>query len=127
MASQFHILIVDDETFLVKTLTMILRDAGYQVSGAKTGGEALQLLSEMQYDLILLDLVLPDINGLDLLSRISTPYPAIPVLVLTANASLDSTVEALRRGASDYLLKPIPPGELLSKVKDIADLSPGAG
>ena len=116
MSSKHAILIIDDDPNLCRTLALILTRAGYRVTTATHAYEALQYLQADAYDLVFLDLKMPDIDGLTLLPEIHRCYPEMPVLILTAYATPESTVEAIRRGARDYLSKPIDPGHILACV-----------
>lgn len=98
---------------------MILNREGYQVETAATIKEARERLEASTYDLVFLDLKLPDANGLTLLPEFQSRFPEMPVLILTAHDKLDAAVEAVRRGARDYLLKPIDPPVIIKYVKDI--------
>lgn len=119
MCSSNSILIIDDESFLRYTLATILTRVGYQSSEASTAREGLQLLENQKFDLIFLDLQMPDRSGLEILPEIRQKYPNTPVLILTANGSLEKAIEALKLGARDYLLKPIDPGEIITRVDDL--------
>jgi DNA-binding NtrC family response regulator len=110
------ILIVDDKTsfrFLVKSY---LEDAGYATCCADSGEAALQRLEQQPADLILSDLVMPEMSGEALLAEVQRRYPQIPFVVITAHGSVESAVNAMRRGADDYLLKPLIREELLLTV-----------
>jgi DNA-binding response OmpR family regulator len=115
------ILIVDDEINLRRSLALILQESGYLVSTAGNATEALQMLTAGAYDLIFLDLQLPDRNGVEVLPEIRKIYPDTPVLILTAHATLNSAIEAVRHGARDYLLKPIKPEQLLRRTSEILE------
>ena len=119
MGPGYTILIIDDEPNLRRSLGLILQRAGYSVITAANAGEALQLLQTGSYDLAFLDLKLPDINGIELLPQIKELYPEMPVLILTAHATLDTAIEAVRLGARDYLLKPIDPDNILNRVESV--------
>jgi two-component system, OmpR family, phosphate regulon response regulator OmpR len=119
MSTSNAILIIDDEPFLRSTLAVILRRVGYTTGEAGDAQEALKILSDRHFDLIFLDLQMPDRDGLALLPELLSLRPGIPVLILTANGSLEKAVEALRLGARDYLLKPIEPGQIITRVDDI--------
>jgi DNA-binding response OmpR family regulator len=121
MASNDTILVVDDEAKLARSLALILQRAGYVVSTAATATDGLQLLQAGAYDLVFLDIKMPDISGIQLLPQIRALYPDMPVVMLTAHASLDTAIEAVRAGARDYLLKPIDPEAILARVKKILD------
>jgi DNA-binding response OmpR family regulator len=121
------ILIVDDEPFLRSTMAMILGRVGYSIREAANAQEALQALDKCKFDLIFLDLKMPGRDGLDLLPEITAQYPETPVLILTADGSLEKAIEALRIGARDYLLKPVDPGQIVIRVDDLLKESPQAG
>lgn len=119
MAISNSILIIDDEANLRRSLAIILKKAGYSVTSAGNGEEAFQYLQAGAYDLIFLDLKMPDVNGIDILPQIRSLYPETPVLILTAHATLESAIEAVRKGAQDYLIKPIDPSVILARVDEI--------
>lgn len=116
-----RILIIDDEPYILATLEEILKLEGYQVDSAESGGAALEKLRPDAYDLVIVDQRMPDMTGLDLLAQIQKMKPAPATILLTAYASLDSAIEALRQGASDYLLKPCHSEELKWSVKQALD------
>lgn len=109
-----RILVVDDEPVVVNSIIKSLKNKGYLLDEAFTGNEAITRIREQNYDLILLDMKLPDSNGLDLIAKIKTIRPGIPVVIVTGYASIDTAVEAISRGANDYLAKPFTPDELSS-------------
>lgn len=114
-----NLLIIDDEPGLRSTLSRILQTAGCRATGASGGLEALRLISTDLYDLVILDLHLPDMDGIKVLQEIRKIQPRIPVILLTAYGTLDSAVQAVHLGAVDYLLKPIKPDEFLDRVRKI--------
>ncbi len=116
-----RILVVDDEPGLRQTFTHILKRAGGEATSAATGAEALERLAASTYDLAYLDLRMPGLSGLDLLKAIHARYPTLPVVLFTAYASLESAMEAVRLGATDYLLKPINPETLLARTRGILE------
>jgi DNA-binding response OmpR family regulator len=103
-----HILIVEDEESLLKLETILLQVKGYEVSGAVTGNDALEKLSQEKFDLVLLDIMLPDIDGFEICSRIrrDKQTAGIPVVMLTAKKSLDDQERGTACGANAYLTKP---------------------
>jgi DNA-binding response OmpR family regulator len=107
-----RVLVVDDEPVVLNSVRKTLVRRGYVVDESFTGREALARFSGDPYQLVLLDLRLPDINGLDLLAKIKREHPNVPVVIVTGYASIESAVEAIQRGASDYLPKPFTPEEL---------------
>lgn len=112
-----NILVIDDEANLRHTLTRILQRSGYEVTTAEDGEEALRRLADNSFDLVLLDIRLPGLSGLDVLERIRKQDVRIPVILLTAHGSLQSALDAIRLGATDYLLKPVNPELLVSRTQ----------
>ena len=106
MKSKANILIVDDEENMCRILRKVLKDDGYQADSATEGQQALVKLSEKDFDLVLSDVRMPGMNGLELMQQIQTVSPEIPVVMMTAYGSVQSAVEAIRAGAEDYILKP---------------------
>lgn len=100
------ILIVDDEEFIRQNLDRLLKEEGYRTALAQDGKEALDFLKEGPFDLVFLDLRLPDISGLEVLKTIKESDPDLLVIVMTGYASVESAVEALKSGAYDYIKKP---------------------
>jgi len=113
------ILIIDDEANLRRSLSLILQRSEYKVTCACSAQEGLQLLNAGPYDLVFLDIKMPDRSGMSILPEIRQQYPEMPVLILTAHASLDTAIEAVRRGARDYLLKPIDPQQILQRTREV--------
>lgn len=114
-----HILIIDDEASLRQTLARILQRDGYEVTTVASGGEGLSIVNQHAFDLVYLDIRMPDMNGLDVLKTIHAQLPDLPVILFTAQPDLHSAVEALRRGASDYLMKPLKPQTVLDRTQTI--------
>lgn len=121
MALSGRILIIDDEAALRQTLTRILRQAGCEVTAAADGPEGLQRLAASGYDLAYLDIHLPGLDGLQVLKEVHRLYPALPVILFTGHASLQSALEAMRLGATDYLIKPVDPETLLARTRVILE------
>jgi DNA-binding NtrC family response regulator len=121
MPEPASILVVDDEENLRVTLALILERDGYQVSMAANVSEARRCLETGQYDLVFLDMKMPDGNGMTLLPELHNRYPDMPVLILTAHDKLGAAVEAVTHGARDYLLKPVDPLQLLKRVRQVLD------
>jgi DNA-binding response OmpR family regulator len=116
MSLEKNILLVDDEFNLSMTLAQIMKRAGYQVSQANTAAGAGQCLDSQSYSLMILDLGLPDVDGMTLLPTIHHRFPSMPVLILTAYSGATAKEEAIEKGAQNYLLKPIDPAELLFNI-----------
>jgi two-component system alkaline phosphatase synthesis response regulator PhoP len=119
MTQEKTILIVDDEDRLRLSLSYILQKEKYRVESATSAEEALNCLRLHEYDLMFLDLNLPGMGGIDLLVEVHRQYPRMPVLILTAHAALDSAIQAVRLGARDYLIKPVEPVVILTRVAEI--------
>lgn len=114
-----HILIIDDEASLRHTLARILQRANFEVTTAASGQEGLALLGQHAFDLVYLDIRMPDMSGLEVLKRIHAALPELPVVLFTAQPDLNSALESLRQGATDYLLKPLQPGEMIQRTEAI--------
>ncbi|MBN1660522.1 MAG: response regulator transcription factor [Anaerolineae bacterium] len=101
-----RVLIVDDEETTRRAITRALELTGYEAEGVASGEHALARLASSSYDLMLLDLRMPGMDGVDVMHRVAARYPDLLVIVFTAHATVDSAIEAVRAGAVDYLLKP---------------------
>ena len=114
---QPKILVVDDEEVTRLSLAEILSLEGYQVASAKNGEEALQKLEEEAFDLVLADLVMKEVDGLQVMEAAKRLSPETVVIMLTAHATLESAIQAMRRGAYDYLIKPCGAQEIVASVE----------
>ncbi len=114
---QQQILVIDDEENILRFLTRALEKRGYIVRTALTAGEGFKKICEIKPDLVVTDIVMPDMNGIDLLKRVKGLDPDINVIMITAHASLDTAISAIHGGASDYLLKPFKVEEFCVVVK----------
>ena len=114
---QPRVLVVDDEKLIRWSLSQRLTQEGCEVAEAADGASATHMLEEGQYELVLLDLKLPDINGLDLMRRIQGVAAGIPVIMITAYSSVDTAVEAMKGGAFDYVTKPFNMDEIVMTVR----------
>src|SRR5437764_5105950 len=112
-----RVLIIDDERPVLMTLEALLKRHGYQVDTAPTAAQGLKLLKSKTPTLVLLDLRLPDADGLEMLDRIKTELPKVQVIILTAHDSLHNAIESIKRGAYHFISKPYAPEELLSLVE----------
>jgi len=112
-----HVLIIDDERPVLMTLEALLKRHGYQVDTAPTATQGLKALRSKPPTLVLLDLRLPDADGLEMLERIKTELPEVQVIILTAHDSLHNAIESIKRGAYHFISKPYAPEELLSLVE----------
>ncbi len=122
MADRAKILVVDDDRFYQEFCSDLLKDEGYEVKTTFTGEEALALIKEKDFDLVLLDLVMPGMGGLEVLEKAKQIKPDIDVLIMTGYASVESAISCLKAGASDYLIKPLNPEELKITVKRALEL-----
>lgn len=112
MSEPARILLVDDEQPSREALTLLLKGAGHQVAGAGTGAAALELLRGERFDIVITDLMLPDINGIDILRTIKETTPLSEVILITGHASAETAVSAMKQGAFDYITKPVSVDEL---------------
>ncbi|HVO66236.1 MAG TPA: response regulator [Syntrophales bacterium] len=112
------LLIVDDDLSILRVLKMRLESEGYQVEVASEIESAKALAVRNEYELAILDLKLPDGNGIDLMKSIHEVDPDLPVIILTAYGTIESAVEAMRAGAYKYLKKPFNYRELLFQIKN---------
>ena len=112
-----HILIIEDESKVAKALSDGLQSEGYTVTVAKTGEDGFFLAMSQTFDLILLDLMLPGRNGLEILSEMRRESRNVPVLILTAKDAVQDRVLGLDSGADDYLVKPFAFSELLARIR----------
>src|SRR5213083_383797 len=112
-----RILIIDDERPILMTLEALLERRGYQVDTAPTASQGLKLLKTKSPSLVLLDLQLPDAEGLQTLDSIKTDSPEMPVIILTAHDTLNNAIESIKRGAYHFISKPYAPEELLSLIE----------
>jgi heavy metal response regulator len=112
-----RILVVEDEKRIADFLGRGLQGAGYAVDVAQDGATALQFTHDTDYDLVILDLMLPDMDGLTVLERIRSRRAGPPVLILSARGAVDDRVKGLETGADDYLTKPFAFVELLARVR----------
>ena len=117
MKKEMGILLVEDEVNLARGLTYNLEAEGYKVSLAVDGKQALEQVNEGGFDLVILDIILPFIDGYDVLKEIRRLYPRLPVIILTAKLEEGDRVLGLELGADDYLTKPFHLKELLLRIK----------
>ena len=111
--SRKKILVVDDDKSIHRTFTRILQKSGYEIDVAETGKEAIEKAENQHYDLALVDIRLPDMDGTDLLSKLKKQLQHTVKIMITGFPSLETGVKALDEGADAYLVKPVKPQELL--------------
>jgi DNA-binding response OmpR family regulator len=120
---QLHILLVEDHKQTARVVQHQLTRGGYQVTAVYTGEQALIEAKQKQFEFIILDIGLPDISGLEVLSRLRAESYTTPVLILSAQAEVDDRVKGLKFGADDYLSKPFDARELLARIETILNRS----
>lgn len=123
MTGDKKILIVEDEQDMAFNYEQIIRGSGMKCLISTEPREVIRLVSLEKPDVILCDLRMPEIDGMELLEKIKAEWPGLPVIIITGYATIDVAVEAMRKGASDFLAKPFPPDELLLKVQRVFDYS----
>ncbi|MGI6755558.1 MAG: response regulator transcription factor [Atopobiaceae bacterium] len=112
-----RVLLAEDETGLRRALVAILEHAGYTVDAAPDGEEALYFAFNNHYDVVVLDIMMPKVDGLTVLKRLRDEHNAVPVIMLTAKSEVRDRVEGLDSGANDYLTKPFAAAELLARLR----------
>ena len=112
------ILVADDDAVIRKGVLRILTEEGYEVETVSNGRAALERLEVTQFKLLVTDLKMPGMSGLEVLKSIRTFQPELPVVLMTGYAAIDNAVEAMKNGATDYLAKPFENDELIEKVKN---------
>ncbi len=121
-----RILLIEDNARLRELTSQTLRDAGWLVDAFELGEDGYEALRQVPYDIVILDLGLPDMDGLDVLRRIRKQRMQVPVLVLTARGAVDERIDGLDAGADDYLAKPFNNGELIARIRALLRRSPQA-
>ncbi len=116
-SGQENILVVDDDMSVRTTFSSVLRQEGYRVTAVKNGYEAIKAIDKESFDLALVDLRMPGMDGIEVLEKIKTRRPQTRVIIFTGYGSITTAVEAMRKGAADYLNKPFSPHELKAGVK----------
>jgi len=116
------ILIVDDDVDALALMEELFENKGYNPVTATNGLEALKLIQDDEPDMVITDIRMPGMDGMQLLAELSKRYPYIPVIMITAHGTIEAAVEAIKMGAKDYILKPLRLDEILTKVETIAQL-----
>lgn len=115
---EFSVLLVDDEEDFLRTIVKRLVKRGLRAQGASRGEQALAMLAEEPRDVVVLDVKMPGMDGLEVLKHIKIQWPTTEVIMLTGHASIDAAMEGMGRGAFDYLMKPADLEDLLCKLED---------
>jgi len=117
----FNILVAEDEEITLKHLVNTLQSEGYVVTGTKDGADALKRTESQHYDLVIADIKMPGLTGLELLEKLKEKRPEIDVIIMTGFGSIGSAIEAMKKGAFDYITKPFELDELVLKVRKIRE------
>jgi two-component system response regulator HydG len=117
MGNGLRILIIDDDIYISKLLENYLKREGHEPIAASRGRKALELMKDKNPDVVLCDIRLPDINGVELLPMLKRISPEVPVIMMTAYADIQTTVQAIKTGAFDYVSKPVYPEEIVALIK----------
>ncbi|MDR2863443.1 MAG: response regulator transcription factor [Puniceicoccales bacterium] len=123
--SRYRILVIEDDHAIRRGMVDALKFAGHEVAEASNGNDGYDAALNIEYDLLLLDIVLPGMTGLEILERLQTERPGTPVILLTAKGGEDDRVAGLKRGADDYIVKPFSIKELLARIEAVLRRSPG--
>jgi len=113
-----RILVVDDEDIVRTSCSRTLSPEGYEVRLAKNGAEGLKMASEERFDLVLTDLKMPDMDGIEVLRIIKEQWPETAVIIVTGYQTVDTAVKAIKLGAYDYIEKPFTPDALITAVRE---------
>ncbi len=116
-----HLLLIDDEPKLLQSLTMIFESEGYEVDVARLGEEGKKMFKKGKYDLVLTDLMMPDLTGIDLMKKLLEIDPEAPIMLMTAYGTVETAVEAMKLGALDYISKPFSVEEITLRIERIMD------
>lgn len=119
MSNKPHILVVDDDNRILKLLKKFLSQEGFLVSTSTSTNEAVELLANFNYDLIILDVMMPEITGLEFAAKIKESGSVMPIVMLTALSEPEDRIKGLESGANDYLTKPFEPRELLLRINNL--------
>lgn len=117
----FKIIVAEDEDITLKNILKTLQEAGYEVTGTKNGDEALQIMEKEHFDVLITDIKMPRMNGIELMEKVKEKYTEMDVIIITGFGSISSAVSAIKKGANDYITKPFDLDELLLKVKKIKE------
>ncbi|MBM4294601.1 MAG: response regulator [Deltaproteobacteria bacterium] len=114
---KFKMLVVDDETDFLETILKRIKARNIEVAGVESGYQALEALDRQDFDVIILDVKMPGLDGIETLREIKKKKPLVEVIMLTGHASVESGIQGMQLGAFDYVMKPVALDELLEKVR----------
>jgi len=113
-----RVLVIDDEEALCRMVDAVLSDAGYEVTTSTRSYEVVETFDPARFDLVVTDVKMPGVDGLEVLQRVKAAAPAMPVIVITAHATVEMSIQALRKGAYDMVTKPFEPEELIYRIRN---------
>ena len=116
-----NILIIDDEEIIRMSCERALQAAGFSTGVASGGREGLDMLEKDKYDVVLLDLKMPDMDGMEVLNNIKSAWPDINVIMISGYSTVDTAVQALRCGAVNFIQKPFSPDTIISAINEVTD------
>ena len=121
MEAAYQVMVVDDEPRMTRSIALLLEGQGFEFKEAHSASQALEIIRNTDFDLLMFDISLPDMDGFNLMSRVSHLQPDTPVIIFTGSSSIDTAIKALQMGAYGYLRKPIEPEELKRTVSNAID------
>ena len=121
MQGNIKILIVDDETITLMNLVRVMEKEGYEVVGVSSGPDALKILEEQEFDAVLTDLKMEEVDGIQILKSCKELYPNTEVIMITGYATVEGVVSAIKNGAFHYLAKPLELDEVIKVVKEAVE------
>lgn len=111
-----NVLVIDDEQVICDACQLVLSEKGHAVTSTNTGADGLAAIHQGTYDVVLLDMKLPDMDGMDILNTVLKEQVAVCIIVMTGYSSISNAVQAIKKGASDYLAKPFTDDELIETI-----------
>jgi len=116
-----NILIIDDEEIIRMSCERALQVSGFGTAVASSGMEGLKILEKGKYDIVLLDLKMPDMDGMEVLNKIKSSWPDVNVIMISGYSTVDTAVQALRFGAVNFIQKPFSPDTIISAINEVTD------
>ena len=119
-----RLLVVDDEPSMLEFLEIMLRKEGYDVTCTTSGKEAISFCGETSYDMVITDIKMPGVTGLDVLRSVKEISPETIIILITAYATMETAIQAMKEGAYDYISKPFSPQDLVASVEKVLEAEP---